>query len=159
MVMREGKARVWVNRQWERLFGTGLVKTSENLGSQAEYPSHPDLLDWLAFEFLESGRDMKRMIREIVTSAAYLQSATVTPDALAADPENRLLARSPRIRLPGEFVRAADDDDQSGCRPACRSSCGSPTSRSTCFALLMAGAGIKPGLTDVHGEVVKGILG
>jgi hypothetical protein len=98
-------SRVWVNRQWERFFGTGLVKTSENLGSQAEYPSHPELLDWLAAEFMETGWDMKRMIRSIVTSSAYRQSAAVTPKELAADPENRLLARGPRIRLPGEIVR------------------------------------------------------
>jgi hypothetical protein len=98
-------SRVWVNRQWERFFGTGLVKTSENLGSQAEFPSHPELLDWLAAEFMETGWDMKRMIRAIVTSAAYRQSATVTPEKLAADPENRLFARGPRIRLPGEIVR------------------------------------------------------
>jgi len=98
-------SRVWVNRQWERFFGTGLVKTSENLGSQAEYPSHPELLDWLAAEFMETGWDTQRMIHAIVTSAAYRQSAVVTPDELAADPENRLLARGPRIRLPGEIVR------------------------------------------------------
>jgi hypothetical protein len=98
-------SRVWVNRQWERFFGTGLVKTSENLGSQAEYPSHPELLDWLAAEFMENGWDVKRTIREIVMSAAYRQSAVVTPAELAADPENRLLARGPRIRLPGEIVR------------------------------------------------------
>ena len=98
-------ARVWVNRQWERFFGTGIVKTSENLGSQAEYPSHPELLDWLAAEFMESGWDMKRMVRAIVTTAAYRQSAAVTAEKLAADPENRLLARGPRIRLAGEIVR------------------------------------------------------
>ncbi len=98
-------ARVWVNRQWERFFGTGIVKTSENLGSQAEYPSHPELLDWLAADFMESGWDMKRMVRAIVTTAAYRQSAAVTPEKLAADPENRLLARGPRIRLAGEIVR------------------------------------------------------
>ncbi len=98
-------SRVWVNRQWERFFGTGLVKTSENLGSQAEYPSHPELLDWLAADFMETGWDMKRMIRSIVTSSAYRQSNAVAPEKLAADPENRLLARGPRIRLPGEIVR------------------------------------------------------
>ena len=98
-------SRVWVNRQWERFFGTGLVKTSENLGSQAEYPSHPELLDWLAADFMETGWDMKRMIRSIVTSSAYRQSTAVAPEKLAADPENRLLARGPRIRLPGEIVR------------------------------------------------------
>jgi hypothetical protein len=100
-------ARVWVNRLWERLFGTGLVKTSENLGSQAEYPSHPELLDWLAAEFMENGWDMKRFVKLVVTSAVYRQAATVTPDTLARDPANRLLARAPRIRLPGETVRDA----------------------------------------------------
>jgi len=98
-------ARVWVNRQWERLFGTGLVKTSENLGSQAEFPSHPHLIDWLAVDFMENGWNMKRIVREMVTSATYRQSATVQPEKLAMDPENRLLARAPRIRLPGEVVR------------------------------------------------------
>jgi len=98
-------ARVWVNRQWERFFGTGIVKTSENLGSQAEYPSHPQLLDWLAVEFMENGWDMKAMLRLLVTSATYRQSAAVTPEKLAKDPENRLLSRASRIRLPGEIVR------------------------------------------------------
>lgn len=100
-------SRVWVNRMWERLFGTGLSKTSENLGSQAEYPSHPELLDWLAAEFMESGWDMKRFVKLVVTSAVYRQNATVTPEKLAQDPANRLLARAPRIRLPGEAVRDA----------------------------------------------------
>jgi hypothetical protein len=100
-------SRVWVNRMWERLFGTGLCKTSENLGSQAEYPSHPELLDWLAAEFMESGWDMKRFVKLVVTSAVYRQAATVTPAAIARDPANRLLARAPRIRLPAESVRDA----------------------------------------------------
>ena len=100
-------SRVWVNRMWERFFGTGIVKTSENLGSQAEYPSHPELLDWLAADFMESGWDMKKFVKLIVTSAVYRQSATVTPEKLAKDPANRLLARAPRIRLPGEAVRDA----------------------------------------------------
>ena len=110
-------ARVWVNRQWERLFGTGLVKTSENLGSQAEYPSHPELLDWLAAEFMEgtnlpqvSGSparpwDMKALLKLLLTSSVYRQSSLVTADALARDPANRLLGRGPRVRLPGEIVR------------------------------------------------------
>ena len=110
-------ARVWVNRIWERFFGTGLCKTSENLGSQAEYPSHPELLDWMAAEFMEgtdlpavNGRqagpwDMKAFLKLLVTSAVYRQAATVTPEKLARDPANRLLARAPRIRLPGEIVR------------------------------------------------------
>jgi hypothetical protein len=100
-------ARVWVNRMWERLFGTGLVKTSENLGNQAEYPSHPELLDWMAAEFMETGWDMKRFVKLVVTSAVYKQQAVVTPEKLARDPANRLLARAPRIRLPGEAVRDA----------------------------------------------------
>jgi hypothetical protein len=100
-------SRVWVNRMWERFFGTGLSKTSENLGSQAEYPSHPELLDWLAAEFMETGWDMKRFVKLLVTSAVYRQRATVAPEKLARDPANRLLARAPRIRLPGEAVRDA----------------------------------------------------
>ena len=99
-------SRVWVNRIWERFFGTGLSKTSENLGSQAEYPSHPELLDWLAAEFMD-GWDMKRFVKLVVTSAVYRQSATVTPEALARDAANRLLARASRIRLPGEVIRDA----------------------------------------------------
>jgi len=100
-------ARVWVNRIWERFFGVGLVKTSENLGSQASFPSHPQLLDWLAAEFMETGWDIKRFIKLLVTSRVYRQAATVSPEALAKDPENRLLARAPRIRLPAEVVRDA----------------------------------------------------
>lgn len=113
-------ARVWVNRQWERLFGTGLVKTSENFGSQAEFPSHPELLDWLAAEFMDptviqsrttidgataQSWSMKSFFRLIVTSATYRQSAVIDPEKRAIDPENRLLSRSPRIRLTGEIVR------------------------------------------------------
>lgn len=110
-------SRVWVNRVWEKFFGTGLVKTSENFGSQAEYPSHPELLDWLAVEFREptvtppiAGQpakpwDMKAFQKLIVMSATYRQSSQVSLEQLQADPENRLLARSPRIRLKGEFVR------------------------------------------------------
>ena len=110
-------ARVWVNRTWERFFGTGLCKTSENLGSQAEYPSHPELLDWMATEFMEGTSlpavagvaagawNPKAFTKLLVTSAVYRQAATVTPDRLAKDPANRLLARAPRIRLPGEIVR------------------------------------------------------
>jgi hypothetical protein len=100
-------SRVWVNRMWERFFGTGLSKTSENLGSQAEYPSHPELLDWLAAEFMENGWDMKQFVKLVVTSGVYRQNATVTPEKFAKDPANRLLARAPRIRLPGETVRDA----------------------------------------------------
>jgi hypothetical protein len=110
-------ARVWINRQWERLFGTGIVKTSENFGSQAEWPFHPELLDWLAVEFTsptalpavngEAARawDMKAMIKLLVTSRAYRQSSSTTPELTARDPENRLLARGPRFRLRGELIR------------------------------------------------------
>ncbi len=104
-------ARVWVNRQWERFFGLGIVKTSENLGSQAEYPVHPELLDWLAVEFMHpespsaSKWDMKHLQRTILTSAAYRQSSRVDATLLERDPDNRLLARSPRFRLTGELVR------------------------------------------------------
>jgi hypothetical protein len=98
-------ARVWVNRAWERIFGTGIVKTTENFGSQAEWPSHPELLDWLATEFVRLNWDMKAMQRLLVTSETYRQSAVVTAEHLAKDPENRLLARMPRLRLPAETLR------------------------------------------------------
>ncbi|MEO1991018.1 MAG: PSD1 and planctomycete cytochrome C domain-containing protein, partial [Pirellulales bacterium] len=100
-------ARVWVNRMWERFFGTGLCATSENLGSQSEYPSHPELLDWLAMEFIESGWDMKHVIRMLVTSATYRQRADITAQKLDLDPANRLLSRSPRLRLQAESLRDA----------------------------------------------------
>jgi Protein of unknown function (DUF1553)/Protein of unknown function (DUF1549)/Planctomycete cytochrome C len=98
-------ARVAVNRLWQTFFGTGLVKTAEDFGSQGEWPSHPELLDWLAVEFRESGWDVKHMVRLIVTSRTYRQSAAVTPAVLAKDPENRLLARMTRLRLPAEVIR------------------------------------------------------
>jgi hypothetical protein len=98
-------SRVIVNRIWQSFFGTGLVKTVEDFGSQGELPSHPELLDWLAVEFRESGWDVKGMVRRIVTSSAYRQSSRVMPEGLAKDPEDRLLARAPRLRLPAEFIR------------------------------------------------------
>ncbi len=98
-------ARVWVNRAWERFFGTGIVKTTENFGSQAEWPSHPELLDWLATEFVRLGWDMKAMQRLMLTSETYRQSSQVMPEHMAKDPENRLLARMPRLRLSAEGVR------------------------------------------------------
>jgi hypothetical protein len=98
-------ARVAVNRYWQMLFGTGLVKTVGDFGSQGEWPSHPELLDWLATEFVRSGWDVKAMLRLLVTSATYRQSSRVAPALLQKDPENRLLARGPRFRLPAETVR------------------------------------------------------
>ncbi len=98
-------ARVAVNRIWQMLFGAGLVRTSEDFGIQGEWPSHPELLDWLAVEYRQSGWDTKRLLRLIVTSATYRQSARVSPEMLALDPENRLLGRAPRPRLSAEMVR------------------------------------------------------
>jgi hypothetical protein len=97
--------RVTVNRYWQMFFGTGIVKTAEDFGSQGELPTHPELLDWLAVEFRESGWDVRKLVREIVTSSAYRQSSKVTPELLQHDPENRLLARGPRFRLQAEFIR------------------------------------------------------
>ncbi len=98
-------ARVMVNRLWQMILGVGLVKTAEEFGTQGERPCHPELLDWLAVEFVESGWDVKHMLKLIVTSATYRQSSRMTPQLLARDPENRLLARGPRFRLPAELVR------------------------------------------------------
>ena len=98
-------ARVAVNRLWQQHFGTGLVKTTENFGLQSEPPSHPDLLDWLATEFVRTGWDVKAMHRLIVTSATYRQASKASAGLIQRDPENRLLARGPRFRLPAELVR------------------------------------------------------
>ncbi|OYW19908.1 MAG: hypothetical protein B7Z55_08055 [Planctomycetales bacterium 12-60-4] len=98
-------ARVIVNRYWQHYFGTGIVKTAEDFGAQGEWPTHPELLDWLATEFIRTGWDVKRMQKRIVMSAAYRRSSKVTPELLHADPDNRLLARGPRFRLDAEVIR------------------------------------------------------
>jgi hypothetical protein len=98
-------ARSLVNRVWQGYFGTGMVSTSEDLGTQGEPPSHPELLDWLAVEFMARGWGLKDLHRLIVTSATYRQSSKVTPELLVKDPANRLLARGPRFRVEAEVVR------------------------------------------------------
>ncbi len=98
-------ARVQVNRLWQTFFGKGLVKTSENFGTQSEPPTHPELLDWLAVEFRESGWDVKHIVRLMVSSAAYRQSSKISPLLRQRDPENKLLARGARFRLPSLFLR------------------------------------------------------
>jgi hypothetical protein len=98
-------ARVAVNRIWQQFFGTGLVKTSEDFGNQGEMPSHPELLDWLAVQFMESGWDIKKMIQLIVTSKTYQQDAFASQALREQDPENRLLARGPSKRLTAEMLR------------------------------------------------------
>jgi len=98
-------ARVAVNRIWQMAFGAGLVKTSEDFGSQGDWPSHPELLDWLAVDFMDHGWDVKRLWKTILMSDTYRQSSAVREDLRDRDPENRLLARGPRLRLPAEMVR------------------------------------------------------
>jgi hypothetical protein len=98
-------ARVAVNRLWQAVFGAGLVRTAEDFGAQGEWPSHPELLDWLAVEYVRSGWDTKRLLRLLVTSATYRQSSNVSRELFEKDPQNRLLARASRLRLDAEAVR------------------------------------------------------
>jgi hypothetical protein len=100
-------ARVAVNRLWQMFFGTGIVATSADFGSQGEWPSHPELLDWLAVELIEHDWDIQHVVRWIVSSEAYQRASTSTPEQLSFDPQNRLLARGPRFRLSAEMVRDA----------------------------------------------------
>jgi hypothetical protein len=98
-------ARVVANRLWEQIFGTGIVRTVEDFGSQGDLPTHPELLDWLATELLAQGWNLKAFLKELVTSATYCQSSRVSPELLERDPANLLLARGPRYRMPAEEVR------------------------------------------------------
>merc|ERR1712098_649134 len=94
-----------VNRYWQMLFGQGLVRTPQDFGVQGQRPSHPELLDWLAVRFRESGWDLRVLLKLMVTSATYQQSSMVTTSATKIDPSNRLLWRSPTYRWPAEFLR------------------------------------------------------
>lgn len=98
-------ARVAVNRLWAMLFGTGIVATTEDFGTRADFPSHPELLDWLATEFVRLKWNLKAMLKEMVMSATYMQSSSITADRLEKDPQNRLLSHGPRFRLQAEVIR------------------------------------------------------
>ncbi len=98
-------SRVTVNRYWQMLFGTGLVKTAEDFGSQGSLPSHPDLLDWLAVDFEENGWDIRSLLKKMVMSATYRQSSEISAEQLQNDPENHFLARAPRLKLSGNALR------------------------------------------------------
>jgi len=98
-------ARVFVNQVWQEFFGKGIVKSSGDFGMQGELPSHPELLDWLAVDFMDHGWDIKRLVKQMVMSATYRQSTKITPEKLSKDPDNTFLSRGPRNRLPAEFIR------------------------------------------------------
>jgi hypothetical protein len=98
-------ARVTVNRYWQEVFGAGIVRSTEDFGVVGDSPANPELLDWLAVEFQQSGWDVKHLFRLMVTSAAYRQSAQVTPSKLEKDPANRFLSRGPRFRMDAEMLR------------------------------------------------------
>ena len=98
-------ARVFVNRIWQEIFGAGIVKTAGDFGKQGDLPTHPDLLDWLAIDFQENDWDIKALLKRIVLSATYRQSAAYTQQKLQVDPENIYLSRAPRLRLPAELIR------------------------------------------------------
>jgi hypothetical protein len=98
-------ARAFVNQTWQEFFGRGIVKTSEDFGMQGNLPSHPELLDWLSVDFMDHGWNIKRLVKQLVLSATYRQSAVLTPDKIKMDPDNIYLTRGPRSRLPAEFVR------------------------------------------------------
>jgi hypothetical protein len=98
-------ARVFVNRMWQEFFGRGIVKSAPDFGMQGALPSHPELLDWLAVDFRENGWDIKKLVKQIVMSATYRQSAAITETQLKADPENIYLSHAPRLRMPAEIVR------------------------------------------------------
>ncbi|MDF1657691.1 MAG: DUF1553 domain-containing protein [Verrucomicrobiales bacterium] len=98
-------SRVAVNQLWQLFFSHGIVRTPADFGAQGEFPTHPELLDWLAVDFRESGWDLKRMVRQIVLSRTYRQSSNLGPEDIEQDPDNRLLARAPRYRLPAEMIR------------------------------------------------------
>jgi hypothetical protein len=98
-------ARVYVNQMWQEFFGRGIVKSLSDFGMQGDLPTHPELLDWLAIDFRDHGWNIKRLVKQIVMSATYRQSAVISPEKIKTDPENILLARGSRYRLPAEFVR------------------------------------------------------
>lgn len=98
-------SRVFVNLMWQEIFGKGIVKSAGDFGMQGDLPTHPELLNWLAADFMENGWDIKRLLKQIMTSATYRQSAVISKDHLAIDPENLYLARAPRLRLPAENIQ------------------------------------------------------